>query len=96
MRARYSRGAEGHIEEFGGSLRMFQPFGQDAKGKGLDAGDGFSATRSIAQHASSIGKLTLMGVLQHGWNCAAEQAAAPHGGAGRVKGSRLCAIGRRG
>ena len=54
MRARYSRGAEGHIEEFGGSLRMFQPFGQDAKGKGLDAGDGFSATRSIAQHARKI------------------------------------------
>jgi len=33
---------------------MFQPFGQDAKGKGLDAGDGFSATRSIAQHARKI------------------------------------------
>ena len=33
---------------------MFQPFGQDAEGKGLDAGNGFIAARSVAQHARKI------------------------------------------
>ena len=111
MRASYSRGAEGHIEEFGGSLRMFQPFGQDAERKGLDAGDRFIATRSIAQHARKVRDLGKPAAIflaikfnregdAHGRTVARVEPRCRTSGCTRRrlrggKGSRLCASGRR-
>jgi hypothetical protein len=39
---------ERDVQEFGGSLAMFEAFGEDAKSQGLDARDGFVAVTAVA------------------------------------------------
>ena len=48
---------EGDVQEFGGGFPVFEAFGDDSEGEGLNARDGFVMVRAIAHDAGQGGYL---------------------------------------
>lgn len=46
---------EGDVDKLGWRFPMFEPLGDHAQGKSLDAGNGFIAIGTVAHHAGEVG-----------------------------------------